>query len=80
MVEMSIEKQILEQVERLNLEQKRKVLDFARTLGETKSLKGTAAEAFATSAATVKFNPQDLQEIVQAIEELCEISGQERPD
>ncbi len=72
MVGVALEKEILEQVERLNLEQQRMVLDFARELAESGRSRGTPAEEFFASAAEAKFDATSLQEIQQAIEEDCE--------
>lgn len=72
MVGASLDKEILEQVERLNQEQKRQVLAFARDLAESSRLRGTPAEEFFASAAEAKFDAASLQEMQQAIEEDCE--------
>ena len=72
MVGLSLEKEIIEQIERLDQEQKRKVLDFVRDLAQPGRLRGTPAEEFFASATEAKFDSVSLQEIQQAIEEDCE--------
>src|SRR5262249_28258488 len=73
MVEIPIEQQILEQVERLNLEQKRKVLGFARNLQRSSRLKGESGEELLRFLDAMEpFNLDELQLMEQAIEEDCE--------
>jgi len=70
-----VEDQIMEQIARLNLEQKQRVLDYARTLASPVELHGVPGKTFAASALAAGFDPDDLKEIAQAIEEGCEGIG-----
>lgn len=72
MVASTIEQQILEQVRRLNDDQKRDALNYLKSLTDIHPPRGTPAAEFIASALAANFDHQDLQEIMQAIEEDCE--------
>ncbi len=72
MVTSTLEQQILEQVHRLDDEQKRELLNYARMLSQQETPRGTPAEEFIASAIAANFDHKDLQEITQATEEDCE--------
>ena len=63
----TIKDEIIEQVERLEVPQQRKVLDFARGLRTPAGTPGRELLRFAGS-----IDPSDLETISQAIQEGCE--------
>ena len=74
MAEISLEQQISEQVGQLDTENKQRVLDYVRALAADKSTapRGTPGAEFVAAAAAANFDPDDLRQIAQAIEEGCE--------
>jgi len=72
MAREKVDEQIIEQIARLNLEQKQRLLNYARTLASPVELHGTPGKIFAASALAAGFDPDDLREIGQTIEESCE--------
>ena len=67
MVNQSIQKEIMNQLDKLPLEQQLQVLDFARTLAEPVGRPGTDLLDFAGG-----INLDDLSLMTQAIEQDCE--------
>lgn len=69
MSDQTIEKQILDQLSKLPIEQQHRVLDFARTLAGTKPA-GRSGRELLNFAGTIHIG--DLNIMSQAIEEGCE--------
>ncbi len=65
----AIEQEILEWVSKLDAEKQRRVLEFVRSLGLPQGIPG---DDFAARARQVNFDPADLEEMKQAIENGCE--------
>lgn len=70
MAEISIERELLDILHRLDETKQKKVLDFARDLSRPR---GESGKAFVEATKNLGFSKQDLAEIEQAIEEGCEI-------
>ena len=66
-----IERQILEELNRLDLPQQQRVLDFARELTHTSRPQGVPAEQVIRAASGL-FNRQEVAAMMQAIEEDAE--------
>lgn len=66
---MSIAKQLLAQLEKLDASQQQRVLNFARTLSKTPTIKGESGQSII--AATGFFDAQSLDEMEAAILEGC---------
>jgi hypothetical protein len=71
MVKSPIEKEILNQVNRLELPEKRKVLEFVRALAESQKPRGVPAEVIFQAAAGL-FDKADVEAMMQAVEKDCE--------
>ena len=69
MVAPSFRKEIINQIDKLEPEQQRKVLDFARALASAKP-RGIAGRDLVRFAGTI--DAQDLHTMAQAIEQDCE--------
>jgi hypothetical protein len=69
MITPSFRREILDQISKLDPEQQRKVLDFARRLAVTRP-RGVPGKQLLTFAGAIKID--DLQIMTQAIEEGCE--------
>jgi hypothetical protein len=65
----TLQKEILDQLDKLPPEQQRKVLDFARSLSKAK-LVGKSGKELLNSVGTIEI--EDIKAISQAIEEGCE--------
>ncbi|HEX3050417.1 MAG TPA: hypothetical protein VHP83_07170 [Aggregatilineaceae bacterium] len=65
----SIKTEIIQELDRLSLEQLHRVLDFTRTVQQPL---GTPGEDLTARMDSFKFEPGNLDEIAQAIEEGCE--------
>lgn len=70
----TVEQQIIEQVKQLDDQNKERLLAYALMLAipTTPLPQGTPAEELFALAAEIKFDPDSLNEIAQAIEEDCE--------
>jgi hypothetical protein len=68
---VSLRERILDQLDRLTTEQQEQVLDFAAHLPSSLP-PGTPGEVLLARMGTFEFEPGDLDEIAQAIEEGCE--------
>jgi hypothetical protein len=62
----AIEQELLEQIQKLNLDQKKRVLDFVHELSRPKGELGTD---FIARTQSIKFPKEDLEEIARIIEE-----------
>jgi hypothetical protein len=62
----AIEQEILEQIQKLNPDQKKQVLDFVQKLNQPKSETG---KEFLERTKHIKFPKEDLEEIARYIEE-----------
>ena len=69
MVSATVKNEILAQLNKLAPEQQRQVLDFARTLAQTKP-RGVPGGELLRFAGTIP--PEDLQVMARAIEEGCD--------
>ena len=69
MAETSVEKDLLDELHRLEEDQQRRVLEFARTLANSKIV-GAPGKSLLRFAGTI--NQDDLNEIARAIAEDCE--------
>ena len=65
----TLQKEILDQLDKLPLEHQRKVLDFARSLSKANPV-GKAGKELLSFAGTIEI--EDIKAISQAIEEGCE--------
>ncbi|MBI5960903.1 MAG: hypothetical protein HY866_19345 [Chloroflexi bacterium] len=71
MVTLTVKEQIVRQLDSLTQEQQQRVLDFATHL-QSSFPPGIPGEVLAARAREVNFDPADLAEIAEAIEEGCE--------
>jgi hypothetical protein len=71
MADLSIERQLQEQISKLSAEQQRRVLDFVHSL-RGKLPPGIPGEVLVRRAREIQFDPDDLTEMERAIEEGCE--------
>lgn len=79
MVETALEQQLIEQIRQMDARQQQQILDFARSLTRPRGLSG---EEMIALAREVAFPPDDLADMMQAIEEGCEridLDGWELP-
>ena len=65
----AIEQEILERVSKLDAQQQQRVLEFVRSLGLPQ---GIPADDFVARALNLNFDPTDLEQMKQAIEDGCE--------
>jgi hypothetical protein len=70
MADITIEKELLEQVHKLGEDQQRRVLEFARILAHAPEIRGESGRSILQSAGL--FPDEDLDEMAHAIEEDCE--------
>jgi hypothetical protein len=71
MAALTVKEQIMRQLDLLTLEQQQRVLEFAAHL-QTPLPSGIPGEALLTRAREINFDPLDLAEMAEAIEEGCE--------
>ncbi|MBI5668854.1 MAG: hypothetical protein HZC41_12680 [Chloroflexi bacterium] len=71
MLDPVLERQILDELRRLDADQQRRVLDFARELSEADRPRGVPAERVFRAAAGL-FSKEEVDEMMKAIEEECE--------
>ena len=67
----SVKEQIVSQLDKLSEEQQQQVLEFTHRLQRTLP-PGMPGEVLIARAREINFDPQDLAEMAQAIEEDCE--------
>ena len=65
----AIEQEIIERVSKLDTEKQQRVLEFVRSLDAPQGIRG---EDLIARAHKVNFDPADLEQMKQAIEEGCE--------
>ena len=71
MAARSVKEEIISVLEHLTPEQQRQVLEFTQRM-TTRLSAGTPGEVLMAAAREVNFDPADLEEMQQAIEEGCE--------
>jgi hypothetical protein len=69
MTEITLEQEIMDAVQHMNLEQQRMVLDYAHSITRPRGTPGKLAVQYAEE---IGFSSEDLREMEQAIEEWCE--------
>jgi hypothetical protein len=70
MADMTFDRELLEQVHKLDEDQQRRVLEFARILAQASQVRGESGHSILQSAGL--FHDEDLDEMARAIEEDCE--------
>ncbi len=68
----TVKEEIISQLDELSLEQQQRVLDFARKIKAESQPESTSGDTLLAYMDTFQFEPGDLEEIAQAIEEGCE--------
>lgn len=71
MTTMPIREQIISQLDRLSPEQQRQLLDHSLSLQQRRP-PGIPGDELIARAREINFSPEDLAEIIQAIDEDCE--------
>lgn len=71
MTHSTIEQQVMDYLRRMSSDQQQKLLDYARKI-QTDPPAGIPGEVLAERARTIDWPPEDLAEMMAAIEEDCE--------
>lgn len=77
---MAIAQELLNQIGALDAAQQKQVLDFVHTLNHTNSLPTIPGEALIAWANEANFDPDDLKDMMDAIDEWCERIDPDEPD